>query len=189
MLSKAFIILALAVASNAAAINTAPIKLPLARRFNLTGADNIPQHVHARARHMKLRGSSGSTLGNRACVVNTPITNQGVIYTCTVQIGGSSYELIVDTGSSNTWVGAVSPCPTGCQSTVDTVSVQYGSGSFSGNEIICTMNVGPGLPISGQSIGCATSSTGFSPFDGILGLGPDDLTQGQAEMRFTRMQT
>lgn len=38
------------------------------------------------------------------------------------------------------------------------------------------MNVGGGLIIPGQSIGVATTSQGFSDVDGILGVGPTDLT-------------
>ncbi|KAG2359984.1 aspartic peptidase domain-containing protein [Suillus spraguei] len=52
----------------------------------------------------------------------------------------------------------------------DAVSVTYGSGSFSG----CNSE----LTIPVQSIGVASTSYGFSGVDGILGLGPEDLTEG-----------
>ena len=38
-----------------------------------------------------------------------------------------------------------------------------------GTEFIDTVSLGPGLVISGQSIGVATSSGGFDGVDGILG--------------------
>jgi pepsin A len=57
-------------------------------------------------------------------------------------------------------------------------SVSYGSGSFSGNEYTDTVTFSSSLKISKQSIGVATTSSGFSDVDGILGVGPVDLTVG-----------
>ena len=59
-------------------------------------------------------------------------------------------------------------------------SVSYGSGGFRGKEYTDTVSFGSSLTISGQSIGVATQSEGFDGIgvDGILGLGPKDLTQG-----------
>lgn len=81
--------------------------------------------------------------------------------------------------ASNTWCGAQSSCEkssTG-KSTGDSVSVSYGSGSFSGTEYTDTVKFG-GLSVSSQSIGAATKSSGFSGVDGIIGFGPVDLTEG-----------
>lgn len=80
--------------------------------------------------------------------------------------------------ASNTWCGAQSRCEpssTG-RSTGASVSVPYGSGSFSGTEYIDTVSFG-GLTVSKQSIGAATESDGFDGVDGIIGFGPVDLTQ------------
>ena len=57
-------------------------------------------------------------------------------------------------------------------------SVSYGSGSFSGEEWTDTVDLGSGLVIENQSIGVASSATGFNGVDGILGVGPVDLTSG-----------
>lgn len=46
------------------------------------------------------------------------------------------------------------------------------------------MNLGPGLTIK-QSIGVATTSSGFQGVDGILGVGPVDLTQGTVQHKTT----
>ena len=54
----------------------------------------------------------------------------------------------------------------------------YGSGSFSGEEWVDTVTLAPGLVIEKQSIGVADNSTGFPSVDGILGVGPVDLTDG-----------
>lgn len=55
--------------------------------------------------------------------------------------------------------------------------MNYGIGSFSGEEWLDTVTLAPGLVISQQSIGVANSSN-FTGGDGILGLGPVDLTYG-----------
>jgi hypothetical protein len=80
--------------------------------------------------------------------------------------------------ASNTWCGAQSSCePTSTgHSTGDSVSVSYGSGSFSGTEYTDTVSFG-GLTVSSQSIGAASQSSGFSGVDGIIGFGPVDLTE------------
>lgn len=92
----------------------------------------------------------------------------------------SNYDLIVDTGSSNTWVGAAKPYVVTSTSiqTVDTVAVNGRNGNFSGQEYIDQVTIASGLVIPQQSIGVANSSTGFDGVDGVLGLGPTDLTIG-----------
>ncbi|KZT50985.1 acid protease [Calocera cornea HHB12733] len=97
-----------------------------------------------------------------------------------VNIGNpaTTYNLLIDTGSSNTWCGAAtkySPTST-AQSTGDTVTVSYGSGSFSGTEYTDQVDLGGGLVINNQSIGVASTDQGFQGVDGIIGIGPVDLT-------------
>ncbi|KAJ3529152.1 hypothetical protein NM688_g7891 [Phlebia brevispora] len=55
-------------------------------------------------------------------------------------------------------------------------AVTYGSGDFSGTEFTDTVTLGPGLTITAQSIGVASESEGFEGVDGIIGIGPVDLT-------------
>ncbi|KAF8504170.1 aspartic peptidase domain-containing protein, partial [Gautieria morchelliformis] len=97
-----------------------------------------------------------------------------------VQVGNppTQYQLIVDTGSSNTFVGANKQYARTSSShdTGNQVAVSYGSGSFSGEEFVD--DVALGTATITQSIGAASNSTGFNGLDGILGLGPDDLTEG-----------
>lgn len=99
-------------------------------------------------------------------------------------------QLLVDTGSSNTWVGAGKAFVRTSSSvqTSDKVvcslrsnavelsakvtyvqSVTYGSGDFSGNEFTDTVTLGSGLTVTKQSIGVATRSEGFDGVDGIIG--------------------
>ncbi|KAH7925602.1 acid protease [Leucogyrophana mollusca] len=92
----------------------------------------------------------------------------------------TQFDLLIDTGASNTWVGAgtqYTPTSTS-QNTGDTINVSYGSGTMSGTEYTDTVTLSPSLVIQNQSIGVASSAQGFSDVDGILGVGPVDLTQG-----------
>jgi pepsin A len=57
-------------------------------------------------------------------------------------------------------------------------SVSYGSGEFSGEEYLDTVTLNSDLVITKQSIGVASRAQGFDGIDGILGVGPTDLTQG-----------
>jgi saccharopepsin len=61
------------------------------------------------------------------------------IYAASVGVGRGTHSLMVDTGSSNTWVGAVKAYQPGpnSQDTGETVSGSYGSGKFSGEECWC----------------------------------------------------
>jgi hypothetical protein len=91
-----------------------------------------------------------------------------------------SDTLLIDTGSSNTWVGASKAYvrTSTSTSTGHSISVTYGSGSFSGTEFTDQVTIASGLVIPKQSIGVASRSSGFSGVDGILGIGPVDLTEG-----------
>ncbi|KIK03670.1 hypothetical protein K443DRAFT_94720 [Laccaria amethystina LaAM-08-1] len=174
--------LALAVAANPILINQSPISLPLSRRLNLTSIDNLLKHDQARAKALKAAGTGG--VFQSAAVVSEPIENQAVTYVASVGVRLVAppplvtYSLLIDTGSSNTWVGAGIPYVKTSTSvkTSNSVSVSYGSGSFSGTEYLDQVTVAPGLVIPNQSIGVASTSSGFSGFDGILGIGPVDLT-------------
>ncbi|KAI0333919.1 aspartic proteinase precursor [Cubamyces sp. BRFM 1775] len=133
------------------------VTLPIAKRFNLTGSTKILQHDQARARNLRARGTSQGTQTSPSPspeVSSITAQNQLMRYVAKVRIGAvpgvTTYELIVDTGSSNTWVGAGTPY-------VPTISVEYGGGrSMSASEAV-----------------------GFEGVDGVLGSdGPIDLTLG-----------
>ena len=61
--------------------------------------------------------------------------------------------LIIDTSTSNTWLGADKAYVKTRTShdTGNTVLVSYGSGNFTGKEYTDTVTLGPGLTITGQS--------------------------------------
>ncbi|KAF8158022.1 aspartic peptidase domain-containing protein [Crassisporium funariophilum] len=101
------------------------------------------------------------------------VTDAAVTYTLPVGVGNppTEYTLLIDTGSSNTWVGADKPYKTTSTSkdTRKEITVTYGSGSFSGTEYTDQVVLGGNLKIMNQSIGVASKATGFSGVDGILG--------------------
>ncbi|KIJ65377.1 hypothetical protein HYDPIDRAFT_110424 [Hydnomerulius pinastri MD-312] len=134
-----------------------------------------PDADRARAAYLKSRAASGPT--------TVPATNLAYVqYTTSVGIGSPAtyYNLVVDTGSSNTFCGTgttyvrtSTSYPTG-----ETVNVTYGTGYFSGLEYYDQVTLAPNLVITNQSIGDALSYADFEGVDGIVGVGPVDLTQG-----------
>ncbi|GBE81427.1 Polyporopepsin [Sparassis crispa] len=125
-----------------------------------TGIVNLLQRDQVRGATLKANGQA--RLQGRAGSVAA--TNAAEDYTVEVNIGspGTSYTLSVDTGSFNTWVGA-GKLFVSSSSTVDTgdsVFVSYGSGYFEGTEY-------------------DPWATGFAGVDGIIGVGPVDLTEGR----------
>ncbi|KAF7981201.1 hypothetical protein HWV62_34527 [Athelia sp. TMB] len=111
---------------------------------------------------------------NNEATSSATVTNQLDSYVAAVKVGSQTFSLIVDTGSSNTWVGASTKL-NGGTSTGKSISVSYGSGSFSGTEYTDTVTIGS-ASVSSQSIGVASTATGFTGVDGIVGFGPVDLT-------------
>ncbi|KAG2341554.1 acid protease [Suillus weaverae] len=165
------LLLALSIAGSLIEVDISPITLPIARRLNVSkGTTNLLQSDKARV--AALKGSQTSSI---------PVINDAIGYIAAVGVGSpaKTYNLIVDTGSSNTWVGATTPYVKTSTSvnTGQAVSVTYGSGFFSGTEYTDTVTLGEGLTITKQSIGVASLSGSFTNVDGILGIGPEDLTR------------
>ncbi|KAF8124518.1 aspartic proteinase [Boletus edulis] len=174
------LLLTLSIVATPLEVRTTRVTLPFAKRISANGgAINLVKHDQARAATLKDRGSAiqNGKLDRRDGGI--AITNEAVSYVAAVGVGDPAtiYNLFVDTGSSNTWVGAGTPyTPTSTSvNTGEPVSV---SGSFSGEEWLDTVSLYSGLTITGQSIGVASTSSGYSGVDGVLGLGPESLTEG-----------
>ncbi|KAF8260454.1 acid protease [Lactarius quietus] len=173
----AVLFLAVSVAANPIVVRNAPVTLNFARNLNITGAQDVVRKDQARAKNLvsigKAKESGTLSLGE---ICSVGVTNVGVIYEVSVGVD----TLLIDTGSSNTWVGAGKTYVKTSTSveTGDSVGVRYGSGSFSGTEYLDTVTLSSALVITNQSIGVASTSSGFGGFDGILGFGPVDLTVG-----------
>lgn len=182
MLSTFFVLTSLVVAglTSPVVIPRSPVSFPIARKLNFgNGTSTIVERDRTRVAALRSRASKNAT---RRAVVNEDVDNVAVLYTASIGIGSpaTTYDLIVDTGSSNTWVGAGTKYVQTSTSTQTSnrVSVSYGSGSFSGKEYTDQVTITSSLIVKSQSIGVASSSSGFSGFDGILGIGPVDLTEG-----------
>ncbi|KAI8972455.1 acid protease [Trametes punicea] len=158
------------------------VHFPLAKRVNLTGSGKLVERDQRRVRNLRARANSKLTGVSFVTDADGSVAaeNQAIDYVVNVGIGTppTTYSLLVDTGSSNTWVGAGRPyVPTSSSiQTHNTVTVSYGSGSFSGVEFADTVSVGDGLTVYCQGVGAAQSSQGFEGVDGIIGIGPPDLT-------------
>ncbi|KAG2076961.1 acid protease [Suillus decipiens] len=169
------LLLALTITGSSIEVRNSPITLPIVRRQNFTsGANNLLQHDKARVAAFR------DFLARKPS--SRPVINTDIGYIAVVGIGSppTTYNLVVDTGSSNTWVGASTKYVV-TRTSVNTgqpVAADYGSGSFAGTEYHDTVTLGGGVTITNQSIGVASTSSGFAGVDGILGIGPVDLTEG-----------
>ncbi|RDX48864.1 aspartic peptidase A1 [Lentinus brumalis] len=176
LLSAVVLTLTIPSLTNALVIDrdAAPIAFPVVKRVNMTGTTKLVEVDQARARALRER-AQGKWHHHRP-PPPVHVTNQVVTYVAQVFVS-TSLALLVDTGSSNTWVGAGQPYnATGKTSEGD--SVFYGSGFFFGDEYNGTVKLGRGLVIQKQSFGDADLAYGFDGVDGILGIGPTDLTVG-----------
>jgi hypothetical protein len=106
-------------------------KIPLTRVSTVTHPKNLIAGDLAR-----YQGVSAAAVGSGTA------TNEIVSYVAPIVVGSQTFQLIVDTGSSNTWVGANTKFVAGTtgKSTGKSVSVSYGSGSFSGTEYTDTVS-------------------------------------------------
>ncbi|THH03551.1 hypothetical protein EW145_g6173 [Phellinidium pouzarii] len=194
--SAIFLTLALTAAAAAAAAKpiiqirepNPTIDLNFAVRLNLSGV-SLVAHDRARAAAMIFSTNTSDARKLRARAPAIDATNTGVTYVASVGVGApaTTYSLVVDTGSANTWVGS-GKAYARTSSSVDlgkNISVTYGSGYFEGKEYNDTVTLSPDLVITQQSIGEAIKSSGFGACDGILGLGPVDLTNKTLEGRET----
>ncbi|KZP13319.1 hypothetical protein FIBSPDRAFT_1049459 [Athelia psychrophila] len=102
-----------------------------------------------------MRGSRTSTGMPRPRWTRGTVTNEDDTYVA-VMVGTQVSSLIVGVGASNKFMGGTS--------TGKAVSVAYGSGSFSGTEYT------ESVTFAGATV--ATSSSGFTGVDGIIGFGP-----------------
>jgi len=108
--------------------------------------------------------------------------NTLVSYVTEVSIGepATTYDLIVDSGSANTWAGAGKKYA--ASKTTEPIgyemNVTYRNSEARGEIVFDNIKIGD-MTITGQIIGNATHTKGFNPGeDGILGIGPTELTRG-----------
>ncbi|KAJ3555657.1 hypothetical protein NM688_g2452 [Phlebia brevispora] len=164
---------ALTAAAKPIVAQQSPVTVPFVKVTNFTGAAQLAETQRARISAFIDRAAGGDP------PVNMPILDEGMLYTATVGIGTppNNYTLIFDTGSSNTWAGCGFAYIV-TSSTVDTdtgIFVQYGGAFVDGEEYNDTVTLGS-LVLQSQGVGAAQLCPGFQGYNGILGLGPTDLT-------------
>ncbi|NWJ09265.1 PEPA protein, partial [Crypturellus undulatus] len=142
-------------------------------------------------------------------VSSEPLTNyMDMEYYGTISIGtpGQEFTVLFDTGSSNLWVPSVYCSSEACtnhdrfnpadsstfESTNDTVSIQYGTGSMTGFLGYDTVEVGS-ITVSNQIFGLSETEPGdffyYTPFDGILGLAFPSISSSGATPVFDNMMS
>ncbi|KAH9934525.1 acid protease [Epithele typhae] len=164
---------------------SAGLTLSVTRRLNLTGVPSIIEADRARAKMLFERATAQNatvmSAKQAAGLVPVDATNQVYNYIASVGVGSppTYYNLLIDTGSSNTWLGADKPYVNTSTSVPvgDGREYFYGSGLAFGYEYTDTVTLGDAV-ITGQGIGVAKTVWGFEGVDGILGLGPEILTKG-----------
>ncbi|KAG2069707.1 acid protease [Suillus decipiens] len=181
MFPTAFFTLLLVFSINGSLVKAgnSPISVPLTSRLYFSnGTDNLLERDRARVKALMDSGM------RRQSLVNVPLTNSYARYFLAVGIGNppTTYNLILDSGSANTWVRASKYVATGASfCTGQPVAVIYKSASFSGIEWLDYVTVGPGLTVVLQSIGVADQTAGLRHFDGVIGIGPVALTIGSLQ--------
>ncbi|KAG6334303.1 hypothetical protein ID866_4782 [Astraeus odoratus] len=178
------ILFILSVVATPIEIRSNSVTLPFTKIVDVGGgAHYLLQQNRARAQALVKQDISitVNSLGRR---VSVPVTqSQAVAYVAQVYFGRATtpYNLVVDTGSSNTWVGATVGSWTPDNSTTsnnEEVTVVYGSGQMTGKLYTGPVSFGSGITVRKQGFAAATEAIGFQGYDGILGIGPEDLTKG-----------
>ncbi|KAI6126732.1 aspartic peptidase domain-containing protein [Pisolithus sp. B1] len=188
----ATVLLALVVPAKPIEIRANSVTLSLAKKLDTSGgAQYLVDQDRARVRTLIKRGLNIASQQNRRDVTVPLGESQAVVYIAQVNFGSSTteYNLIVDTdiihmvidsGSSNTWVGAGQPWTPDSSTTSDNeaVSVTYGSGQMEGTLYTGPVSLDSGITVQEQGFALAEFAQGFQGYDGILGIGPENLTLG-----------
>ncbi|KAJ3799690.1 acid protease [Lentinula aff. detonsa] len=163
-------------------LSPAPFIVPIQRLVNSsTTGHNLVKAGQARFQAFNQIRSQGNGNPRELAALAPPaasLTDQIVTFTINPVVDGQNFSLIVDTGSSNTWVGANPANRLQTPASLDLFEVTYGSGAVFGQETGETVNIVPGLAVENQSLGEAIESEGFDGVDGIMGFGPVGLTEG-----------
>ncbi|KAG2356168.1 aspartic proteinase [Suillus spraguei] len=166
-------LLALSVTGSPVEVRNSRITLPITRRLKSSNGTNQVQHDEARVAAFR----DNSTHDRRA---NIPLANEKWFYITSVGIGypPTYYNLIVDTGSAVTWVGANKKyeiTATSLETPLE-VTVTYEAAFFTGHlftDILTFRNAFTTTMV----IGVASNYRGVE-YNGVLGIGPGRLSAG-----------
>ncbi|KAG2075295.1 aspartic peptidase A1 [Suillus decipiens] len=177
-------LLAFSVTGSPVEVRNSPITLPMTRKLAFSNITDLLRHDEARLAAFGEYSTHGRRDPDVAPHPAVPLEHADLgdvfsDYTVNVEIGDSptSYNLIVNSASAITWVGAGLPYLS--RTGVDTqqpVEVNYGYGSFKGTIFQDVLKIGDGnrLTIPGMYFGVASTSTNIAA-DGVLGIGPRSL--------------
>ncbi|KAJ7867989.1 acid protease [Mycena leptocephala] len=159
---------------------------PVSFKTNVVNAQQIQERDCARAKHFKAGHHPHGPCAKKhhsGCPdpsTTISVTNAAVTYTMPVGFGNpaTTCDLLIDTGSSNTWVLKPPYKETStCKDTRKPFAITYGLGDCKGNEYTDQVTLGPNLVIKDQSIGVACEANQMNGLNGIIGIGPVDLTK------------
>ncbi|KAG6813700.1 hypothetical protein H0H92_008107 [Tricholoma furcatifolium] len=159
-----FVLLCLSLSSSAHVIKRRELAtVPLTRKMNTDCLKNLVQCEEQRVKSIIEGAIQG--IDN---TVQSSITNTGISYTARIGIGSpaTTYEVIVDTGSSNLWVGAhtaymvTSTSVSTGETMVSIRQVNQTSmtnlSEHTGPEYLDQVTIGDGLVITSQGLGAVT---------------------------------
>ncbi|KAG2361272.1 aspartic peptidase A1 [Suillus spraguei] len=175
--SLLILVLASSITGSPVEVRNSPIIIPLSTRFS-NGTIDLVQHDEARVAAFR----DYNTHGRRAESIPMPFEFPGG-YSVALDVGSppTTYNLAVDSGSGVTWIGARTRYDETGVNTGRRVEKNYGGGfpiSFSGTFFVDTVTLGHGITIPNYELAVASTTTNFRFHDGILGIGPRDLTVG-----------
>ncbi|KAJ7822002.1 family A1 protease, partial [Mycena olivaceomarginata] len=174
--------------------------LPISTRLNRSRPLKFGHRGTDRAAFLRNRAQNSHQLLPRG--VNEPLEDEASLYFATVLIGtpGNPYDMVLDTASCNTWVGGGKPYivtsssrPTGstvvclqiCQIVPNLMMTVCFQRVILGSEFLDQVSFA-GLVMPNKSIGAQVLfSNGFAGVDGVLGLGPFELSIGTLQSNLT----
>ncbi|KAG2064473.1 aspartic peptidase A1 [Suillus decipiens] len=181
MFSVVFLLalLAFSVTGSPVEVRNSTITLPMTRRLAFSNVTDLLRHDEARLvafGKYSMRGRRGADTRPHPTV---PLSQaefgfgmQG--YTVRVAIGNSltNYDLVVDSASAITWVGATLPYFSSSGVNIDApVAVTYPFGTFQGTIWEDRITFSERVTISRMHIGVASEMQNIAA-DGVLGIGP-----------------
>ncbi|KAG2364351.1 aspartic peptidase domain-containing protein [Suillus spraguei] len=173
--SLSILFLALSITGSPVEVRNSLVTIPLTRRLNFSNSTiDFLQHDKAR-----LAAFRGYNMHDRRADNSIPVKTSFFDYHVQVGIGNppTTYSLVLDTGSSITWVGT-GKSYVRTDTSVNSerlVEVKYGYRTI----FYDTVTLGCGVTVTEFPLGVASTRNGFdSGEDGIFGIGPEDLTRG-----------
>ncbi|KAJ7834081.1 family A1 protease [Mycena leptocephala] len=158
--------------------------LPITAKLNTSRPHRFAGRGARRASFLREKVRNRDQKRPRCAVVNEPVENADTIYLASVVIGSpgtACKSLLVDTGSANIWVGANKPY------VVTSTSRSTGE-AVVGTEFLDQVFLA-GLVMPNKSIGVASISSGITGVDGVLGIGPSDLSNSESPGISTILET